>query len=335
MPKFNLEKLSQEDYDLLRLCASPNRTIALDTQHDIAKALELPLREGVMSGPITDGIFETIPFTPGVSVEWPLDLLQPGTEKDYVAYTVPNNGYIPLRNVESDYVRIATYNVGNAIDWSLRYARDARWDIVTRALEVMEAGVIKKINDDAFHVLLAAAVDRNIVVYDSDAAAGQFTKRLVSLGKNVMRRNGGGNSSSVNRRKMTDIIFSPEHLEDIRNWGVDQVDEVTRREIYTSDDGKINRIFGVNLHDFDEFGVGQEYQLYYTGVLGASNAASDEEISLGLDLSRSNSFVMPMVQPFEMFEDDSLHRHNRHGWYGRGEWGFGALDGRNIVLLSA
>lgn len=41
----------------------------------------------------------------------------------------------------------------------------------------------KKINDDAWHTLLAAGLDRNVVVYDSAATAGQFTKRLVSLMK--------------------------------------------------------------------------------------------------------------------------------------------------------
>ena len=30
----------------------------------------------------------------------------------------------------------------------------------------------------------------------------------------------------------TDLYVSPEAMEDIRNWGVDQVDEVTRRNLY-------------------------------------------------------------------------------------------------------
>ena len=79
--------------------------------------------------------------------------------------------------------------------------------------------------------------------------------RLVSLLKTVMRRNGGGNSASNNRGLLTDLYVSPEAMEDIRNWGVDQVDEVTRREIYTAADGSVKQdIFGVNLHDLDELG---------------------------------------------------------------------------------
>ena len=87
-----------------------------------------------------------------------------------------------------------------------------------------------------------------------DATEGQFSKRLVSLLKTVMRRNGGGNSASNNRGQLTDLYVSPDAMEDIRNWGVDQVAEVTRREIYTAPEGgaPITRIFGVNLHDLDE-----------------------------------------------------------------------------------
>ena len=79
-------------------------------------------------------------------------------------------------------------------------------------------------------LFLSAAVDRNVLVYDGDAAEGQFTKRLISLMKTVMRRNGGGNSVTANGR-LSDIYMSPEGIEDIRNWGVDQVDEVTRRDL--------------------------------------------------------------------------------------------------------
>ena len=54
-------------------------------------------------------------------------------------------------------------------------------------------------NDDGWHTLLVAGVDRNVLVYDADAADGQFTKRLISLMKTVMRRNAGGNTGSLKR----------------------------------------------------------------------------------------------------------------------------------------
>ena len=321
---------------LLKQSGSANRAESLEATHQLAVALEQPLRQGIMSGDITSGIFETINLAPGAAPEFPLDFLAPGTEKDFVAYSIPNHGRIPERYIEGDYVMIPTFEIGSSIDWTLRYARDARWDVVSRALQVLQSSFVKKTNDDAWHTILAAAVDRNILVYDADAAAGQFTKRLVSMLKTVVRRNGGGNSSSINRGQLTDLYVSPEAIEDIRNWGVDQIDEVTRREIYNAadDSGVITRIFSVNLHDLDEIGVGQEYQNFFKNELSGSLQASDVELVVGLDQSTNDSFVRPVRENVQVFEDDNLHRQRRAGFYGFAEHGFAVLDNRRVILGS-
>ena len=322
--------------DLIKRSGSADRNEAVAAQRELAVALETPLRKGVLVGDVLAGIFEKIQMAPGSAAEFPLDLLAPGTEGDHVAYTNPGHGRIPERAVEGDYVMVPTYSVASSIDYLLRYAKEARWDVIGRAMQVLEAGFTKKMNDDGWHTLLAAGVDRNILVYDGDASAGQFTKRLVSLLKTVMRRNAGGNSGSLNRGRLTDLYLSPEALEDIRNWGIDQVDEVTRREIYlSSDDGAaITRVFGVNLHDMDELGEDQEYQKFFTDQLGGAVESSDKELVVGLDLSASDSFIMPIKQDVQIYEDDTLHRHQRAGFYGWAEIGFAVLDNRRILLGS-
>lgn len=328
--------VTPEMLELLRESGSTNRSKAFAAQAKIAKALEAPLRQGVLNGDILDGIFERMVLAPGTSPEWPLDLLAPGEEDQFVAYTNPGHGYIPERAVEGDYVKIATYEIASSIDWLLRYAREANWDVIRRATEVLENSFVKKMNNDGWHTILAAAVDRNVLVYDADAAAGQFTKRLISLMKTVMRRNGGGNSTSLNRRKLTDIYLSPEGIEDMRNWGVDQLDEVSRREVHVADDntGVLARLFSVNMHDLDEFGEGQEYQNYLTSDLGGSLASGDVELVIGLDLSRNDSFVMPVKQEVQIYEDDMLFRQQRAGLFGTAEIGFGILDTRNLIAGS-
>ena len=329
------QRPSEEFISLLKRSGSSDKSIAIEAQREIAKALETPLREGVLFGDIVTNIYEAMPLEPGASPEFPLDLLAPGTEGEHIAYTNPGNGRIPERHVEGDYVMINTYGISSSIDFLLKYAREANWNVVGRAMQVLEASFVKKINDDGWHTLLAAAVDRNILVFDADAAAGQFTKRLVSLMKTVMRRNGGGNSVTAPGR-LSDLYLSPEAIEDIRNWGVDQVDEVTRREIYTAnDDGPaLTRVFGVNLHDVFEFGDGQEYQKYFTSDLSGSLASSDVELVIGLDQAANDSFVMPVKKQVEIYEDEGLHRHQRQGYYGWAEIGFGVLDNRRVLAGS-
>lgn len=318
---------------LLKSAGSANRVEAQEAGDLIVKALTTPLREGLFSGDVVTDIFQPIDMTDGTPPEFPLDPIAPGTQKDFVAYTIPNQGALPQRNAEGDYVMVPTYQIGNSIDWLLRYAKYSRWDVVGRLMNVFRSGIVKKINDDGWHTLLAAAYDRGVVAYDSDAGSGQFTKRLVSILSTVMTRGGGGNTATPNRSKLTDLYLSLESVEDIRNWGIDLVDEITRRQIFEAQDGLL-RIFNVNLHKLDELGESQEYQLFYTNALAGSIQTNDLELVVGLDLSKNDSFVMPMASPLEIFNDANLHRQQRQGMYGWLSVGFGVLDNRRIILGS-
>jgi hypothetical protein len=323
--------------ELLKQTANDDLNVAMAAQIQFGSAIAEVLREGTLVGDVVTGLFELMPLNTNSTFEMPLDLLAPGTENQHVAYTSPGFGRIPHRYVEGDYIRVPTYKVTSSIDWKLDYARDAQYPVVQRALNVLRAGFTKKINDDGWHVILAAAADRNILVYDGDANAGQFTKRLVSLMKTVMRRNGGGNTASLGRRKLTDLALSPEGIEDIRNWGVDQIDEVSRREIYVAGDGadSLMRVFGVNLIDLDEFGEGQEYQTYYTGSLGGSLQASDVELVVGLNANPNNkSLIMPMREDLRIFADPAAHRSAMESYYGWMQFGVASLESRDLILGS-
>jgi hypothetical protein len=329
-------KTTPEQVALLRRCASPNRAEALSAQYELVQAIQTPLREGILAGDILDNIFERMVLD-GAAPEWPLDLLGPGDEDQHIAWTNPGHGRIPEAAVEGDYVTIPTYGLTNSIDTPLKYIRDARWDVVSRMTRIIENGFVKKMNDDGWHTILAAGVDRGILVYDGDAAPSQFTKRLISLMKTTMKRNAGGNSNSMGRGGLTDLYLSVEGLEDIRNWGVDQADEQTRREIYVSaDDGvSITRIFGINLHALTELGAEQEYQNYYVNSLsGEFGPTSDVELCVGFDLAANDSFVMPIRQEVSLYEDEKMHRQQRFGMYGFAEVGFGILDSRRVMLGS-
>lgn len=334
MPKVILQP-NDAILGLIRATASDNLHERDAAQMQLAKAITTPLREVILYQDVTSPVFTPMPWPNNTAVEFPLDLIAPGQENEFIAYTSPGSGYIAQKKVHGDYVTIPTYGVANAIDWELKFARQANWAIVARAMEVMEAGFVKKKNDDCWNTVLSAVVDRNLLVYDGDATAGMFTKRLVSLGKTTMTRNGGGNSV-FGGGKLTDIFMSPEGIEDIRNWGVDQVDELTRREIYlASDDGAaITRVFGVNLHPMLEFGVGQQYQQFFVNQLGGAIEGSDTELAIGLDLSRDDSFLMPVTLELQVFADPTMHRRQEEGYYGWFEMGCAVMDNRRVIALS-
>lgn len=326
--------------NLMKATADTDESKGFIAQQAFAAAIQTPLREGILVGDILSGIFTETVLDPGALPTYPIDFYRPDNANEYTAYVIPNQGKIPQRQIEGDYVNVPTYDIGAGIDWLLRFSKEARYDVVGRALQVLEAGFVKKRNDDGFHTLLAAGFDRNIVVSDSNAAAGQFTKRLVSLMKLVMRRNGGGNSASLRRSRLTHLFVSPEALEDMRNWGIDQVDEVTRREIYQSNEEGATQIYDVKIVALDELGEGQEYQTWYNTYAtaqGASNngmAAGDLELVLGLDATQNDSFVSPIRDPLQIFPDPTLHRERRQGYYAWQSLGFAVLDTSKVLLGS-
>lgn len=332
--KYN--QMDESLQELFVLTGNTDRETAVAAQNQFAKAITTPLRQGVLVGDISTSIFDVMVMPPGTPVEFPLDLLAPGEEDEHVAYTMPHEGRVPERHVEGSYVTVPTYSIANSIDWKLKYAREANYFVAGRAMDVFRAGFVQKTNDDGWHTLLGAGADRGIVVYDADADAGQFTKRLVSLMSTVMRRNSGGNTASIRRGSLTDLYVSPESIEDVRNWGIDQVDEITRREIFVaSQNGElIVRIFGVNLHPLDELGENQVYQTYYTSTLSGTLASADVELVVGLDLGSNDSFLMPIKEDLVVAEDPTFHRRQLASFYGWREQGFAVLDNRRVILGS-
>jgi hypothetical protein len=192
-------------------------------------------------------------------------------------------------------------------------------------------GFTRKINEDGWHTLLAAADSRGVVVFDSVAQGGQMTKELVSKMQTAMTRNAGGNGQAG---KLTDLYLSMEAMEDIRAWDISEVDDVTRREILTQAGENLAVLYGTRLHFMTEFGVGQEYQLYLTSTLGRAIAApNDEEFVVGLDLSTNDSFVQPIRQELQTFEaGPEMHRNQKAGIYGWMEHGYAVLDARRVLL---
>jgi hypothetical protein len=328
---------------LLKDSVSSDPIVAGAATHQLQAAISAgPLKKGVLYGDIVTGIFTMQAFEAGVPIVYPLDIVGASDVRFHVAYTVPFTGYTPQRTVEGDYLAVKTYKIATSIDWSREMAEWSRWDVVGRAMQVAEAGVVRKRNNDGWHTILAAAVDRNISISDTSAANGLFTKRLVALAQTVMRRNAGGNSTSIDKGRLSHIAISPESLQDIRSWDLTQVDDVTRREIFLGSDDmmSLTKIFGVTLIDIDELGVGQEFQKYYNNTLAATTPNSKDEIAIGLDLinGAQDSFLMPWVkrengQFFQMHEDPVLLRLGRKGFFGEGRMGSVVLDNRRVIIL--
>jgi hypothetical protein len=329
-------KLTDEQVQLLKATGSTNPDESRTAMRALAAALEEPLRKGVFDGDVSSWIMSRQVLAPGADARYSLDLLRPGEEDlNFTAFVMPKQGRIPERHVEGDELWVPTFRVANAIDWDLRFARDSRYDVVQRCLQILRDGYIRKHSEDIFHTVLASADARGLVVNDAVADAGQFTKELVSKMKTAMTRNAGGNGQYGS---LTDLCVSMEAVEDIRSWDETEIDPVTRREILQSAGQNMMRLYNVNIRAMTEFGVGQEYQNYIVNVLGRAaasaltGASDDQEFVLGIDKSTNDSFVMPVRQEIQIFDDPTLHRQGRAGFYSNEEYGVMCADNRRVEL---
>jgi hypothetical protein len=71
------DRPSDEFIALLKNSGDSDIQVAQAAQREFAKALELPLRKGVLVGNVLGDIFETINVEPGATTEFPLDLIAP------------------------------------------------------------------------------------------------------------------------------------------------------------------------------------------------------------------------------------------------------------------
>ena len=320
-------KITDKEKELLRATAKEG-TDGLKHRQALAATLQEAWIAGVLEPDLLMGIFDKVILGPGAEAKFPLDLYSPTKESQglYKAFVVPDIGKIPQQPVEGDEIFVPTYKIANAIDWGLSYARDARWDVITRAMNVYSNGFTQKINDDGWHVILKSATV-NSVTNDSAASSGAFTKRLLTDMQTAIKRLTGGR-----RSKLTDLHMSPEAIADLRNFDNTAVDDLTLRNLLGG--GDIPSLFGTKLVEMEELGAGQEYQNYLTNTLGASVATGDREFVVGLDLKNRDSFVMPVREDMKTFDAPELHRDGKAGVYGWMFVGFAALDSRRNILGS-
>lgn len=337
------EKQDGQTLELLRAMGSRDQRKAQAARQAFAQELVSPLRRGVFDADNLGEIYspQVIPY--GSTASYPLDFVRPGDEDTFTAYTIAEQGRLPERRVEASEINVPTFKIGNSIDWDIKFMKEARWDVVKRALQVFEAGFVRKINSDGWRCVLASAADRGLVVEASGAAvltgstsclttapgAGEFTKELVSRMHTAMTRGAGGNG---NAGRLTDLYLSLEAMECVRAWDASRVDEFTRRQIFVSAEKGLAEIYGVILHAMTEFGAGQEYQNFLTSVLGLTLPGASEQFCVGLDLSTDDSFVMPIKEELEVYDDDALVRFQRMGIFGWMRHGFACLDNRRVLL---
>ena len=142
---------------------------------------------------------------------------------------------------------------------------------------------------------------------------------------------------------------------DIREWTDTDIDPVTRREIFQA--GGMGSLWNVALHEIQHLGATGLYNIngstsafgkfvadgtehYNSYLLDNPNVTNadgtvltlGETQIIGFDLSVNDSLVMPIRKDYEAYDDPTLLRVQKAGFFGWEEIGFACLDPRMLGL---
>ena len=151
--------------------------------------------------------------------------------------------------------------------------------------------------------------------------------------------------STTDSYSLTDLFVSPEVKQDIRSFAYNPVTNAStdlpagaREEIYRG--GGTQEIYGVTIHDLVELGKTQKYQNLFTEFYSSNWNATNNELIIGLDLTK-DAFVRPVARQAEsggtftaLPDDQFLARADKIGFYGFLEEGRACIDARAIAAVN-
>lgn len=293
-----------------------------------------PTKPVIYPGDIVSNIFTVDEIPPGTVAEYPVELTD---QTEYIAVEIPDDGALPERIVVTDNMMVRTFQYGHGVSWKQAYAKNGNVLAINKARTRFNKGFLKKLNNVGWYAILGAAVERGVVVVDSSATAGDFTRPLLTGMKRVMRRLGGGNSATNDGFKLTDLFISVEAMEKMLLWDTNQTAATNIFNELLDMGFDTFKLHGVNIHVMDELGVDStgtpyEYEAYLRTLGADPSTNSKQEFCIGLDLSHRDAFVMPVSERIQVVPLPSLLEKQRMGMQGWMQFGAAVLDARAVLL---
>jgi len=343
--------------ELFKATAAISTPEGIAAYKEFAAALTTPILQAIEQQSIMRQLFAVERLGPGAQASYPV-----AEDFEIPVWVLPGLGYVAQNFIEGigEEVYVPTFSIDASGDWKLTYARDSRVDIAARAAEKAAKGIADYEEECGWRIILPAATSRFFgkgllgarpaPIYEVDPAstgAGYLSKELINKMIVGFKRIG---------RTLTDLYISPEDAADIREWTDTDIDPVTRREIFQA--AGMGGLWGVAMHEIQHLGatglyningfgsaygkfvcadVGDTYNSYsldnpnVTAADGTVTTLGETQI-IAFDLSVNDSLVMPIRKDYEAYDDPTLLRHQKAGFFGWEEIGFACLDPRMLGL---
>ena len=369
-------KNTPEQVELIKAMASRNRDVAYEAQTALAEFIGPVLAEVINQAPALSNLFTTMQYNADDNPSIPLDLYFDVSDEDYVqVYSQSRAGGLPTSEVlpTSSELKIATYSLDSAVSFDRRYAAKSRMDVVAKTMTRVAQEILLKQNTISANVVMKAldAVSTNSLTHVIKSNAdGRFgladLNAMMTRSKRIVTSFVGGTPDARQGRGMTDIIVSPEIVEELRSIAYNPINTktapATQANQAAGQSGATNaefapdasvptasviaeqayraagapEFYGINVIELNEFGKGQKFNALFTGTNYNAPGTDDftsstDDLVLGIDRSRE-SLIRPVAVDsenggeFNLIADDQYSIRQNKIGY------FGSLEEGRIVL---
>jgi len=326
-------KNTPEQVELIKAMGSKDPAVAREASEAFAAFLGPVVRQVLMQANTSAGIYTDAPYDEDDNPSYPLDLYYNEGANVVQVWSQSMAGGLPTSHISGlEEMKIATYRLDSAVSMGKRYARKARLDVVSKAVERMANEVLVKQDRNAWAVILKALAEastggnKHLLTSQSSPgtspAVSQFVledlndcmQRLARINESYA----GGTPAEAYSKGLTDLYVSPKVMADIRAFSYNAVGGSTagqaatdlpdqiRSDIYRA--AGAGSIFGVNIHQLLELGPSEKYQTLlntftgstqYPTIDGTTGAAfvvdADDSTIIGIDNSKG-AFVRPVAR---------------------------------------
>ena len=326
-------KNTPEQVELIKAMGSKDPAVAREASDAFAAFLGPVVRQVLMQANTSAGIYTDAPYDEDDNPSYPLDLYYNEGANVVQVWSQSMAGGLPTSHISGlEEMKIATYRLDSAVSMGKRYARKARLDVVSKAVERMANEVLVKQDRNAWAVILKALAEastgglKHLVTSQStpgtSPAVSQFTledlndcmQRLARINESYA----GGTPAEAYSKGLTDLYVSPKAMADIRAFSYNAVGGSTAGQAVTDLPDQIRSdiyraagagsIFGVNIHQLLELGPSEKYQVLlntftgstqYPTIDGTTGGAfvvdADDSTLIGIDNSKG-AFVRPVAR---------------------------------------
>lgn len=328
-------KNTPEQVELIKKVGSRNVVEAAEAMEALAAFVGPVIQKVLAQAGTASMIYRDMEYNEDDSPSYPLDLYYNEAAGLVSIWSQNVAGGLPTNYMDQPVqeLKIATYRLDSAVSFNKKYARKARLDVVSGALDRMAQEVLVKQERNAWAVVLkalgaAATKDGRSVSYSTSGAlkhliapvGGARAFDLACLNDLILRFKrinvsfAGGTPADASARGLTDLFISPEVKAKIRAFSFNplfgtssttqtQLPDDARSEIYRG--GGMESLFGINIVELVELGKNQKYNTLfdsfdvttYPDINGANAitfATASHDLSIGLDLSR-DAFIRPVA----------------------------------------